>query len=241
MSGVSLILPTYNERGNIEPLIRRIYSALGRVEVIVVDDDSPDGTWQVARELCSTYPGLRVHRRIGERGLRSAIHKGIEISSGTLLGWLDCDLSMPPELFVEMIRCADSSDLVVGSRYVPGGGDDRPFPRRIFSRIICTLGRCLLGTESRDLTSGLILCRRRVLERLPLTGDYGEYCIALIFRAESHGFKVREVPYRFVDRARGESKTYQGLLGFLFLGTRYIGMIGRLFREKIGNEKDPHV
>lgn len=241
MSDISLILPTYNEGKNIEILIRRIFLALGSVQVIVIDDDSPDRTWEVAQGLRDEYPGLTVHRRIGERGLTSAIGKGIELSVGEYVGWLDCDLSMPPELFAEMMRCMDHADIALGSRYVPGGGDDRGPLRRLSSRLICSLGRGLLGTRTRDLTSGLILCRRRVLEECPIFGDYGEYCIALLFRAERKGFRVVEVPYRFMDRTQGESKTYQGLLSFILLGTRYLGMVGRLLKERFYDEKDSHV
>ncbi|MFH1481505.1 MAG: polyprenol monophosphomannose synthase [Pseudomonadota bacterium] len=233
MFNLSLILPTYNEHQNIGILIHRIFTVMGGAEVIVVDDDSPDGTWEVVQALCEKYPRLRVHRRIQERGLRSAIQAGIDMSEEPFVGWLDCDLSMPPELFVEMADRLRSADLVVGSRYVQGGRDRRPFWRRFSSRIINSLGRFLLGTKIRDLTSGFILCKREVLERFRLIGDYGEYFIALIFRAESAGLKIVEVPYVFEDRTHGKSKTGGHLLDFFHLGTGYVGMIMQLFLERI--------
>jgi dolichol-phosphate mannosyltransferase len=238
MPGISLILPTYNERGNIAALIRRIYSALQDVEVIVVDDDSPDRTWEVVQSLCPEHPDLRVHRRLNERGLRSAIEAGIHMATGTCVGWLDCDLSMPPELLVEMAASLQSADLVIGSRYVSDGGDDRPFLRQFSSLAINALGRWLLGTRTLDLTSGFVLCRRQVLEKQSLSGHYGEYCIALIFRCERAGFRVVEIPYRFTDRTQGESKTHESLLGFFSLGSRYVRMILRLFLERMAPRRE---
>ncbi|MDP2646803.1 MAG: glycosyltransferase [Desulfobacterales bacterium] len=233
MGNISLILPTYNERDNIEALIHRIFSALGDAEVIVVDDDSPDRTWQAAQALCNRYPQLKVFRRTHERGLRSAIQAGIDQAEGMFVGWMDCDLSMPPEVFLDMARSSATADLVVGSRYIHGGSDERSFLRRFSSRIINGLGHFLLKTRTRDLTSGFILCRHSLLDQIPLRGNYGEYCIALIFTAERAGWSVLEVPYRFDERKIGQSKTFEGLYSFLFLGATYVRMILTLFREKI--------
>ena len=232
MRGISLILPTYNERDNIAPLITRIFSALVEGEVIVVDDDSPDETWRSAQELCRKYPRLKVHRRINERGLRSAIQAGIDAAEGEYVGWMDCDLAMPPELFVDMAQCLHFFDLVVGSRYVVGGSDQRSVLRRYTSIAINILGRRLLGTKTRDLTSGFILSKRSVIQKFPLEGDYGEYCIALIFRTEASGYRVAEVPYRFIERTSGSSKTFDTLTGFFSRGKGYLGMIIRLGFER---------
>ncbi|MBN2688023.1 MAG: polyprenol monophosphomannose synthase [Deltaproteobacteria bacterium] len=235
MDTVSIILPTYNERDTIEPLITRLFNALPDAEVIVVDDDSPDGTWHIAQALQPKHPRLKVHRRLNERGLTTAIQAGIDLSTGDLVGWLDCDLSMPPAVFTRMIPHFETADFVLGSRYVSGGKDDRPFLRRLSSLIICTTGRIFLGTATKDLTSGFILCRRTIVDAFPLKGYYGEYCIELIFRAERHNFTVKEIPYHFTDRAIGESKTFPSMRGFLRLGMRYLTVIARLSFERISS------
>jgi len=233
MRDISLILPTYNECNNIGSLIHRIFSAMPGAEVIVVDDDSPDETWRFAKELCKRYPSLKVHRRIGERGLRSAIQEGIDMAEGDYVGWLDCDLTMPPELFVDMTHCLPSADLVVGSRYVDGGTDQRSVLRCYTSIAINALGRRLLGTKTLDLTSGFALGNRRVFNKFRLEGDYGEYFIALIFRAEASGYRVIEVPYCFTERTSGSSKTFDSFMGFFSRGIGYVWMILKLCRERM--------
>ena len=236
MKTISLILPTFNEQSNIEKLIRRIYGVLPDAEVIVVDDDSPDKTWEIAMNLAQEFSHLKVLRRINERGLMTAISAGINMAKGDAIGWLDCDLSMPPETFVTMAKHLDNADVIIGSRYVPGGKDARPFMRKAFSPMINFIGKLLLGTKSIDLTSGFILCRRNILAEFPLTGHYGEYFIALIFRAERAGYNVFEVPYIFTDRIEGKSKTNESFFGFLFLGIRYVKMIITLAKERFFNE-----
>jgi dolichol-phosphate mannosyltransferase len=232
MYDISLILPTYNERENIEMLIKRIFSSIQNVEVIIVDDDSPDRTWAAAETLRKKYPSVKVHRRVNQRGLTSAIQAGIDTAEGKSVGWLDCDLSMPPELFKNMSEHLQFAHLVVGSRYIPGGRDKRPFRRRVFSRIINSFGQYLLGTKTSDLTSGFILCRRSLIDNHRLKGVYGEYCIDLIFSAERSGFKVMEIPYNFIDRQRGKSKTCENILDLYILGSRYVAMILKKFKEK---------
>jgi len=235
MVNLSVILPTFNEGQNIVALIERLEVSLAKVgyEIIVVDDDSPDGTAAVVGEYASTHPAVRVLKRVNKRGLTSAIQDGIDSSGGRAVAWMDCDLSMPPESIVDLYGALDSCDIAVGSRYVEGGSDERSdVPvHRVFSRILNGFLRMLLGGEVTDYTSGFVCARREVVEQIRLVGDYGEYCIDLLHRARKQGFKVAEVAYSNAARASGESKTAMGVLGLLRRGWRYVAAGMRLRLE----------
>ncbi|MBC7222873.1 MAG: polyprenol monophosphomannose synthase [Anaerolineae bacterium] len=230
MSTVSVVLPTYNERDNIVPLIQAILlHAQHPTEVWVVDDDSPDGTWQVVQEMAARDPRVHLLRRVGERGLTSAIAAGIAASQGDVVVWMDCDFSMPPEVVPQLAAALDEADVAVGSRYVRGGRDvGHSGMARAFSWGINLFASLLLGWGVRDYTSGFIAARREVLTRIPLRGDYGEYCIDLLYRAQKAGYRVVEIPYTCVERASGESKTGANVLDYLRRGWKYIWTVLRL-------------
>ncbi len=146
---ISIVLPTYNERDNIIPLIERTLTALSdyELEIVVVDDDSPDGTWQIVAAKGETDPRVRLIHRTDERGLTSAIQRGITEARGDWVGWMDCDLSMPPEDLPKLAAALEAgADMAIGSRYVPGGADvAHSLIGRAFSRVInqcCRLHRC---------------------------------------------------------------------------------------------------
>ncbi len=232
MVDISVILPTYNERENIVPLIQRVLEALSpyQVEVIVVDDDSPDGTWHEVIKLAEADARVHLIRRIQERGLTTAIATGIAHARGDWVAWMDCDLSMPPEDLPRLAQALQAgADMAVGSRYLPGGGDVGHSQMALaFSRLINWGASVLLDRRLTDYTSGFIMARRQVFERIPLRGDYGEYCIDLLYRAIRMGFRVVEVPYVCVPRQAGESKTATHLLGFLKRGWKYVVTVLRL-------------
>ncbi|GAB4547212.1 MAG: hypothetical protein Kow0063_41840 [Anaerolineae bacterium] len=229
---VTIVLPTFNERDNIIPLIQRGLAALGayRVEMLVVDDDSPDGTWQVVAELAGTDSRVRLIRRTQERGLTSAIATGIGQARGEWVGWMDCDLSMPPEDLPRLAAAlADGADIAVGSRYIAGGRDvGHSWVGRAFSRTINLAASLLLDRRVTDYTSGFILARRQVFDQIELRGDYGEYCIDLLYRALRAGFRVVEMPYQCVPRETGESKTATNPWGYITRGWNYVVTIVRL-------------
>jgi dolichol-phosphate mannosyltransferase len=227
---VSVVLPTYNERDNIGPLIQALLSQVREpVEVWVVDDDSPDGTWQVVQALAEEDPRVHLLRRVGERGLTSAIAAGIAASRGDMVVWMDCDFSMPPEAVPHLVAALEGADVAVGSRYVRGGRDvGHSWMARAFSRAINLFASLLLGWGVRDYTSGFIAARRGVLERIPLRGDYGEYCIDLLYRAQRAGYRVVEIPYTCTERASGESKTGANALDYLRRGWKYVWTVLRL-------------
>lgn len=222
---VSVILATYNEAENIVPLIAAVRAAVpGPVEVIVVDDDSPDGTWRLAEEVAKTTPDVRVVRRVGERGLTSAIREGIRVATGDTLVWMDCDFSHPPAEIPRLLAELDGgADVAVASRYVPGGADRRDEAlHRVLSRTINGLAQRLLDPRFHDYTSGFIAVRRRVLAVTRLEGDYGEYFMSLVFQAMKKGFVVRETPLVNYSRQAGRSKTATNPLGFAVRGRKYL-------------------
>ncbi len=227
---VSAILPTFNEQGNILRLIDEIEQHVPELlEIIVVDDDSPDGTWRTVAERAKTDTIVRLVHRTAERGLTSALNRGIREARGTVVVWMDCDLSMPPAVIPELLEKLADHDLVAGSRYVPGGRDaGHSFPARLASRIICGFARFVLADGIRDQTSGFIAAWKRTFDDLELRGSYGEYCIDMFFRLARRNARVCEVPYVFEPRKWGESKTTASLVEFCRNGLRYFWIVLRL-------------
>ncbi len=229
---ISIILATYNERENICDTIRGILgSVAGEVEVIVVDDDSPDETWKKASEL--NDPRVQVIRRVATRGLASAFNRGIIESRGDVVGWMDADMSMPPELLPVMIEKLNNYDVAVGSRYAEGGSDDRHWLRVLASRCINRFAGLVLGFGIRDYDSGFVVLRRSVFDKVSIipTG-YGAYFMEFLYTCRRKGLSVVEVPYAFTDRTKGVSKSAPSLLRFLWTGMGYVVriLISRLRR-----------
>lgn len=231
---VSVVLPTYNEAGNIGLLMQGILDALGpAVEIIVVDDASPDGTAAIVRQFAQAHPQARLVYRENERGLTSAIWRGISESARPVACWMDCDLSMPPAEWPRILAALEGHDLALGSRYAPGGRDEgHGWLGRLLSQTICRMSRLLLGGRVLDFTSGFMAVRRDLLMEMGLRGDYGEYCIDLIHRAQRRGYLAVEVPYVCVPRHSGESKTSVGVMGFLRRGPGYLAAVWRLWRAE---------
>ncbi|MBI5602360.1 MAG: glycosyltransferase [Deltaproteobacteria bacterium] len=227
---VSGVLPTYNEAGNIGPLIEILLSHLPQAsEIVVVDDDSPDRTWKVVEGLIRKDPRVRLIRRIGRRGLTSALQEGIKASAGLFIFWMDCDFSQPPEKIAELLKALDNHDIVVASRYVPGGEEKGHSPwGSFFSKMICLFASFVLSPAIKDYTSGYIGTRKEILQAIPLQGDYGEYCIGFLYRAYKKGYRILEIPYTCLPRRSGESKTASNLAGYLKRGRKYIMTVLRL-------------
>jgi dolichol-phosphate mannosyltransferase len=233
MKAVSVILPTYNERETIEPLIRDI---LGRSdpasEIIVVDDDSPDGTWEIVSRLAAENPRVRLIRRRETRGLTLSLREGIEAARGEFVIWMDADFSHPPSLLPALIDQTDAADIVVASRYIAGGSDGRrSFVRKGVSTLLNRTGRLVLKTRVHDLSSGYLRVNKQVFSRVPLRGEYGDYCIDFLVRAEKSGYTIREIPFTNIERERGTSKTTHNPLIFLRYAFIYIHTLFRLKRE----------
>jgi dolichol-phosphate mannosyltransferase len=218
---VSVILATYNERETLPEMIRRIRRHIrDPVEIVVVDDDSPDRTWEVARNLGG--PGMKVIRRTGVKGLASALLRGILESRGEILCWWDADMLMCPEIAPAMIQLLGESDIVIGSRYAPGGKDLRGPARVWTSRALNGLAQAVLGHGIRDYDSGFIVLRRRVLDRvLPVPTGFGEYFMEFMYTAAGRGLSIREYPYTLTERSGGTSKASPDPVRFLAAGMRY--------------------
>lgn len=235
----SVVLPTYNERDVISGVVREILDAVGDVEVLVVDDDSPDRTWEVVSADFAGDGRARALRRVGRRGLASAIAEGIDVTRGEVVVWLDADGSMPAEVIPRLVDATASADVAVASRYAPGGRDARDSAVRILaSRAINAWGTLWLGGPVRDWTSGFVAARRTALRRVPIRPDhvYGDYCIDFLHRACRAGFRIVEVPYACVERRAGTTKTSPSLRRFATLGLRYAQTIRRLRRESRAEE-----
>ncbi|MCC7106021.1 MAG: polyprenol monophosphomannose synthase [Chloroflexi bacterium] len=205
---LSVIIPTYNEADALPLLVARLAAAVEpaglEYELVIVDDNSPDGTGAVADRLAEQHPIQVLHRQ-GKAGLASAVLSGLEAASGDVIAVMDADLSHPPELIPEMVRALDRPgvDLAVGSRYVPGGGmEDWPWRRQFVSTVANVLTRPL--TPIRDATSGFFAIRRSCLEGVALN-PIG-FKIGLEVMARAHYQQYVEVPYVFTDRKHGRSK-----------------------------------
>jgi len=205
---LSLIAPTYNERENIPILAQRIHQTLNGYdyELIIVDDDSPDGTAEVAENLSHQYP-LKVIRRKAERGLASAVIAGFNQAKGEILGVIDADLQHPPERIPELLQAIqEGADIAVASRYIPAGGiEGWSANRRAISRGATMLARLILPSirKVKDPLSGFFLMKRNVIEGVVLK-PVG-YKILLETLARGNYSEVQEIPYIFKERVWGES------------------------------------
>ncbi|MDX6510620.1 MAG: dolichol-phosphate mannosyltransferase [Gaiellaceae bacterium] len=213
-------LPTYNERENLARMARALGEVLGPDDrVLVIDDNSPDGTGAIADELAAELPFLDVLHRERKEGLGPAYLAGFRralADSAELVLEMDCDFSHDPKDVPRLIEAAGEADVVLGSRYVPGGGvGNWGAVRRFISRGGSLYAQVLIGTRIRDLTGGFKCYRRRVLETIDLDSiDSRGYAfqIETTYRALRAGFSVREVPIRFVDREEGGSKMSRAIV-----------------------------
>lgn len=210
-SGVSVVIPTYNERQNVVPIVEACLDALQSYdpEVIVVDDDSPDDTWKLARQTFANEHRVRVIRRTDEQGLATAVVTGFEAAENDLLAVIDADFQHPADRLPDLADSILSTEanIAIGSRYRPGGGiENWTMRRRLVSHCASKLARFFVpeAKETTDPMSGFFAVDRRVVEgaNLSPTG----YKILLEILSECHIDGVVEVPYTFTDREQGESK-----------------------------------
>ena len=219
---VSVIVPARDEERGVQAAIASLAAQeYGALEVIVVDDDSPDETWRIAAEM--NNPNVKVIRRVSTRGLASAFNRGILESRGQVVCWMDADMCMPPALLPAMIDKLKEVDIVIGSRYVEGALDDRDPLRVTASRLINGLASLVLGYGIRDYDSGFVVLRRSVFDKVSIipTG-YGAYFMEFIYTCRSKGLTVYELPYVFRDRTKGVSKSAPSLIKFLSTGSQYV-------------------
>jgi dolichol-phosphate mannosyltransferase len=212
-----LILPTYNEAQNLERMVHAVLPQLSAggatPTILVVDDASPDGTGDIADRLAAELPEVRVLHRAGKEGLGRAYLAGFAAAlegGADMVLQMDCDFSHDPADVPRLMAAAGSADVVIGSRYVPGGGvENWARRRRILSRGGCAYARLILGTPVRDLTGGFKCWSRAALEALDFDGvDAHGYVfqIEMTYRAARAGLSVTEVPIVFRERREGQSK-----------------------------------
>ncbi len=208
-----VVVPTYNEAENIRALIEAVLAIPFPHEILVVDDASPDGTAAIVEEMAGKDARIHLMRRAGKLGLGSAYLDAFRWALSrdyALVVEMDADFSHDPGYLMALVKASEDADLVLGSRYVPGGGTQGwSFLRKLISRSGCLYARTILGLSIRDLTGGFKCFRRGVLEAIPLdevvTDGYG-FQVEMTYRAVRKNFRVAEVPILFVDRKVGKSK-----------------------------------
>ena len=212
-AGTLVIIPTYDERENLPRIVPAVLEALPQAHVLIVDDCSPDGTGEIGDALAAADPRVHICHRTGPRGLGPAYLHGFAWALEREYRYIfemDADFSHQPRYLRDFLSAAQDADLVLGCRYIEGGGVEGWGPHRLaISRIGNLYARLILGLPQRDLTGGFKCFRRSVLERIDLgsircTG-YG-FQIELTWRAFGHGFRIAEIPIVFPDREHGSSK-----------------------------------
>jgi dolichol-phosphate mannosyltransferase len=212
---ITIVSPTYNEAENLPKLVSALFSLPLEISLLVVDDNSPDGTGQIAEDLSKEHTGrINVLHRAGKLGLRSAYLEGFAKAfeaGADVVVQMDADFSHDPAVLVEMARRIESCDVVIGSRYTVGGSLDQNWPlwRKALSAFGNTYARTILDVPLRDVTTGYRMWRRQVLEKIPLDRIRSSgyvFLVEMAYVAYLMGFKIVETPIHFSDRRWGKSK-----------------------------------
>jgi dolichol-phosphate mannosyltransferase len=224
---VSVVIPTYNEAGGIEQLISALTGVFAQTnvngEIVVVDDNSPDGTGALVDSLASKYPVRCVHRAV-KLGLSSAVIAGWATCTSPILGVMDADFSHDPKVIPPMLSAIRSGkcELAIGSRYIPGGGiTNWPWRRRVTSRVAIMLAMPL--TRVKDITSGFFFCQRSVIEGVQLDPIGFKIGLEVIMKGKYQN--ATEVPYVFTDRRHGSSKLNSGEI------FNYLKQLGKIYTQ----------
>lgn len=210
---ISVVLPTYNEKGNIAELsielVREIRKAGYAPEIVIVDDSSPDGTGQEAKKMSKKHKEIKAIVRT-ERGLGTAVLRGIRESSGSIIVLMDCDFSHPPQFVPEMLKELNGADAVFASRYVKGGSMNTDRLQYRLSRLFNYVIKLLLGITVLDSTNGFFVIRRTALEGLRMEKvfkGYGDYCFRMLYTLKPRKLRIKELPFNYMPRRYGRSKT----------------------------------
>ncbi len=212
---LSIIIPTYNERENIEPLIKEIQRTMQKTttkyEIIIIDDNSPDGTQEIIKKIIKQAKDskLRLYTRPEKQGLGSAYKYGFKKAKGTMLMEIDADFSHDPKEIPAFIKAIEEdNDAIIGSRSVAGGKRNDPLTRKIFPIIGSMLYKTLLKSEIKDITSGYRLYKKSALDKISLNSlpDDFSFQVALLFSLINKKCKIKEIPIKFNKRRAGEPK-----------------------------------
>ena len=241
-----VVIPTYNERENLQSIVGRLHAAVPHADVLVVDDASPDGTGKIADELAAQDERVHVLHREAKAGLGAAYVAGFDWGLARDYGALvemDADGSHAPEQLPDLLAALPAADVVLGSRWVAGGAVvDWPRRRELLSRGGNAYTRLMLGLPVRDATGGYRVYRRAVLETLELSGVASQgYCfqVDLVWRAWQEGFRVVEVPIRFVERVAGASKMNRSIVTEALWRVTVWGFNARLRRRPRAGDGSP--
>ena len=216
---ISIILSTYNEAPIIKTAIDKIFSTLNNVEIVLVDDNSNDGTLEVLKTIDNK--NLKVFSR-KSRGLASAFLLGMINTNGDYIGWTDSNMPQLTHHFNEMIKKLDTYDVVLLSRYIDGGGDQRSKMRVLSSKMINFFCRLVLGSQIKDYTSSIFLMKKDVLKHgVPIAYGHGEFFIEFLYKIKKNGVKICEIPYIQPPDVEG-SKTASSIIRFFTLGMNYL-------------------
>ena len=234
-SKTSIILCTYNEANYIEKAISELEKNIPNVEIIIVDDCSTDGTIEIIKKLNQSNKYKVIYRK-RSRSLASAFVRGVIETTGESIGWIDTNMSEVAPKFPEMIQALQSdNDIVVLSRYVEGGGDNRILLRKFTSKYFNRLCGVVLNAPVKDFTSSIFLMKRKILDEVTFLGyGHGEFFLEFIYNAHKKGFKIKEIPYiQKKDDDIINSKSAESLVKFFYLGFMYVmRIVNTLVRRK---------
>jgi dolichol-phosphate mannosyltransferase len=241
----TVVLPTFNEKENVPLLVGEILKLpLSGLEILVVDDNSTDGTIENLREIFPEEKRLKIHQRKGkQRGLVNSLNDAIELCNSEYILWMDADLQMPANKIPEFIAQLESKKYtaVIGSRYLPGGDDIRDVKDQfglvaVHKNLSWFLNRFayqVLGLSATDLTSGFIGIRKDFFSGRKLQGNHGEYFIHLMYELHKTQAKFKEISYRLGPRKAGISKSTRGsFLGLFANGLNYLKMILKIYLKR---------
>ena len=217
---ISIILSTFNEEIAIKKTINEIRKNINDVEIIAVDDNSTDRTFEILK--CVENDTTKVFLRKKTKGLASAFLLGLIHSRGDIIGWVDSNMSSVVKLFPQMINELQTNDVVILSRFLEGGKDERNFVRKWSSYILNKITKLVLRSKINDLSSGIFVMKRAVLlDTLPIASGHGEFIIEFLYNAERKGNKIKEIAYTQPIDEEGNSKSYPNFFKFSFLGFFY--------------------
>ncbi|MEP7051764.1 MAG: glycosyltransferase [Pseudomonadota bacterium] len=231
---LTVILPTLNEVGNLETLITEIGRVAPGSQVIVVDDNSSDGTPDLVRKIIEAKSHVQLIARTVKPCLTDSIQLGIDSATTEYVAWMDADHSHPPSLLIRLFDTARECGCCIATRYAQA---EDSFAQRLPKGEMLAAGLSavlnfgvnrMLRLKITDYTSGYIVCRRDLLQKHRLTGDYGEYFIDLMYYLTRHGVDLKEVYYESPPRMSGESKTGSSLIPLMRRGVKYIWLVSRL-------------
>ena len=229
-NSVSIILSTYNEAPVIEDTLKKIFETIKGVEIVLVDDNSTDGTLEKVKNF-KEY-NIKIFSR-KDRGLASAFLLGLINTTGKKIGWIDSNMGDLIKFFPSMIKDLNDNDIILLSRYVENGSDNRSNLRVISSKLINFFCRLVLSNKIKDYTSSIFIMNRSCLKSaVPIGYGHGEFFIEFLYKAHKLGSKIIELPYTHPPDIEGTSKTASSIIKFIYLGLRYLIRIAQTLLKR---------